>query len=168
MGVVVSAGKAFTPAPAGVHQAVCCDIVDLGLVATKWEGKERTSHKVYLIWQIEETNRETGKRFTVRRRYTASLHEKADLRRDLQSWRGKPFTSDELRAFDLDKVLGAGAQLNLVHVERDGIVYANVSAIMPVTKGQPKLAVVDYVREKDRPKDGPGQDTGSEDDAIPF
>lgn len=168
MGVVVSAGKQFTPAPAGVHQAVCCDIVDLGMVTTEWEGKKRTSHKVYLVWQIGEVNQETGKRFTARKRYTASLHEKASLRKDLQSWRGRPFTGDELRAFDLDNVLGVGAQLNIVHAEVDGSVYANVEAIMPLAKGQPKLAVADYVREKDRPKAEQSQDTGSDDDAVPF
>ena len=170
VGVVVSAGKQFTPAPDGVHPGVCCDIVDLGMVQTQWEGKKRVSHKVYLVWQIEAVNDETGKRFTVRRRYTASLHEKADLRKDLQSWRGKPFTEPELAAFDLDKVLGVGALLNIVHTMKDGSTWANVEAIMPLPKGQKALAVEDYIREQDRPKEQgeAGVDTGSEDDSIPF
>lgn len=168
MGVVVSAGKAFTPAPDGVHQAVCCDIVDLGMVTTQWEGKKRVSHKVYLVWQIAEENQETGKRFTVRRRYTASLHEKADLRRDLQSWRGRPFTNEELASFDLDRVLGVGALLNVVHTMRDGSTWANVEAIMPLPKGQAPLTVQDYIREKDKPKEEQQADSGSDDDGVPF
>jgi hypothetical protein len=170
MGVLVSAGKTFTPAPDGVQPAVCCDIVDLGMIATQWEGKKRVSHKVYLVWQIAELHPETGKRFTVRRRYTASLHEKADLRKDLQSWRGRTFTNDELAAFDLDKVLGAPALLNIVHTMKDGSTWANVEAIMPLPKGQAPLVVQDYIREKDRPKDQgqPGTDTGSDDDGTPF
>lgn len=168
MGVVATAGKAFTPAPSGVHQGVCCDVVDLGMVTTEWEGKKRTSHKVYLVWQIGEVNQETGKRFTVRKRYTVSLHEKAALRKDLQSWRGRPFTQEELRGFDLDKVLGVNGLLNIVHAESDGSIYANVEAIMPLPKGQARMDVSDYVREQDRPKDQASGEFQASDDDVPF
>ena len=40
-----------------------------------------------------------GKPFLVRRRYTASLHEKSALRKDLESWRGRAFTNVELDGF---------------------------------------------------------------------
>ena len=168
MGVVVTAGsgRAFTPAPAGVHLAVACDVIDMGMVSSTYEGKTTIKHKVRIVWQVSETNPENGKRFAVSKRYTASLHEKSTLRKDLQSWRGRAFTGDELKGFDLDNVLGKCCLLNIVHNEHDGQTYANVDAIMPPAKGMPKLEVVDYVREKDRPKDDPPPVDGDDEAAI--
>lgn len=169
MGVVVSAnsGKVYTPAPVGAHQAVCVDIVDLGLVDTEYDKKKTQKHMVNLVWQINEINDETGKRFIVRRRFTASLHEKATLRAVLESWRGRPFTNEELKGFDLDKVLLANGLVNIVHhTASDGRVFANVAAVMPLPKGMPKLEPLDYVREQDRPKaDEQSQEPGADLDA---
>lgn len=168
MGVVVSAGKAFIPAPAGVHQGVCCDIEDLGMVESTWQAKKTTKHKVRVYWQIAEVDAESGKPFLVTKRYTASLHEKSALRKDLQSWRGKPFTDDELRGFDLDMILGVNCLLNVVHNVRDGATYANIEAIMPVPKGTPKMAPRDYIRKKDRPEADEPQDFVPDDSDVPF
>jgi hypothetical protein len=158
MAITVSAngGGDYTPAPAGVHQAVCCDVVDLGLVETEWQGQRKTAHKVRLVWQIDALMND-GRPYTVSSRYTASLHEKSRLRADLQSWRGRPFTAEELAAFDLEKLLGAGCLLNVVHTARNGKSYADIVAIMPLPKQTPKLAVSpDYVRQQDRQQDGRG------------
>jgi hypothetical protein len=156
MGVVVSAssGKVYATAPAGAHQAVSVDVVDLGLIESDFNGEKKKKHKVNLVWQLNEVNEETGKRFTVRRRFTASLHEKSTLRAVLESWRGRPFTKEELKGFDLDAVLKANALVNVVHhTAADGNVYANVAAVMPLPKGLPRMEPLDYVREQDRPKD---------------
>lgn len=172
MGLMVSAGKSYPTAPAGVHLGVCCDVIDLGMVTTVWEGKERTSRKVVIVWQIGEVNAETGKRYTVSKRYTASLHEKSGLRRDLQSWRGRPFTQDELKGFDLEAVLRQDAMLNVVHNEKGGSTYANVEAVMRPPKGSQKVEVVDYVRVQDRPKEpatnGDGGEFHATDEDVPF
>lgn len=166
MGVVVSAGKAFTPAPAGVHQGVCCDVVDHGMVESTYNGETSIKHKVRLVWQIAELNDE-GKPFLLHKRYTASLHEKASLRKELESWRGRPFTDQELSAFDLDNVLSVNALLNVVHATKDGNTYANVAAVMPIPKGTPLMVVAkDYIREQDRPKDIPQTQEASE--GVPF
>ena len=156
MAITVSAsgGGDYTPAPAGVHQAVCCDVVDLGLVETEWQGQRKTAHKVRLVWQIDALM-DDGRPYTVSSRYTASLHEKSRLRADLQSWRGRPFTAEELAAFDLEKLLGAGCLLNVVHTQRNGKSYADIVAIMPLPQRTPKLAISpDYVRQQDRQQDG--------------
>jgi len=165
MGVKVSAGKSFTPAPAGVHQAVCCDVVDLGLVEVEWQGQKNTKPMVRLVWQIAESEPETGKPYLIAKRYGASLHKKATLRKDLQSWRGRPFTEAELKEFDLDNVIGAGALLNVVHNVKDGTTYANIEAIMPLPKGTPRLDVRDYVRVQDRE---PSHAEPETDDSVPF
>jgi hypothetical protein len=67
-------------------------------------------------------------------RYTASLNQKAALRRDLESWRGVKFSDADLKnGFDLRKLLGATCYLNLIE-SKDGN-YINVSSIMRLPKG---------------------------------
>ena len=152
MAIHVSAGGGgdYSPAPAGVHQAVCCDVVDLGIVESEWQGQKKTAHKVRIIWQLAELM-EDGRPYTVSSRYTASLHEKARLRADLQSWRGRAFTAEELQQFDLEKLIGAGCLINVMHTSRNGKTYADIAAIMPLAARTPKLPIsAGYVRVKDR------------------
>lgn len=159
--------SSFTPCPEGLHHAVCVDVVDLGVLQTNWGDR----HKVRLVWQIEEVNVETSKRFEVRKQYNLSLHEKATLRKDLESWRGRKFTDDELRGFDLEKLLGANCQLQVVHdISEDASIWANVQAIVPAPKNMPKLTAADYTRQKDRPAARGNGTAGSQadDDDIPF
>jgi hypothetical protein len=140
--------REFRPAPEGLHNAVCVDVVDHGMQATPW-GR---SHKVEARWQIEEINSDNGKRFLVCQRYTLSLHEKARLRHHLEGWRGKKFTSREVEeGVVLDNLVGVACQLQIVHnTVRDGETYANVQAILPLSKGMSRLKPVDYVRVQDR------------------
>lgn len=158
----------FTPAPEGLHQAVCVDVHDIGLQKTPWGEK----HRVLLVWQIDLINEETGKRFDVRTYYTLSLSDKSNLRRDLECWRGRKFTEEELQGFDLEKLLTANCQLQIVHnLSDEGKTYANVQAIVPFsTKLGPKLQPQEYVRLKDRAKaQGNGKpETPSYEDDVPF
>lgn len=162
--------KTFTPAPAGTHQAVCCDVVDLGFIESSFTpGKQQ--HKIAVVWQISE-DMENGKPFLVQQRYTLSLDEKANLRRDLESWRGKPFSEAELMGFDVENLLGANCLLSIVHVDRQGKVYANVKSVSPLMKGMSKMSVRDYVRVVDRepqPQPPVADEHGMpSDDEIPF
>ena len=172
MAIVATGGdsKAFAPAPAGLHQGVCVDVVDMGILEVTFGGKTKKQHKVRLVWQIDEM-RDDGKRFILQKRYTLSLHEKANLRKELESWRGRRFTDDELKGFDLEKLIGVNAFINVVHAENQGNTYANVASLVPLKKGMPAMAVQDYIRIKDRPKDGTeGETIGTSEieDDIPF
>lgn len=156
----------FEPCPEGLHHGVCVDAVDLGIVQTAFGDK----HQVQLRWQVDELNTQ-GKRFEVRKTYTASLGDKANLRKDLEAWRGKAFTPDELKGFDLERLLGANCQLNVVHTLADnGNLYANVRGIVPAPKGAVRLVPQDYVRQQDRPTSAkPGTPSTPDDlDPIPF
>jgi hypothetical protein len=174
MGVVVSAnsGKVFIPAPEGTHQGVCCDVVDLGMVEKTYEGRTTKKHMVKVVWQINEINEDTKRRFTVNRQFGASLHEKSTLRGVLEGWRGRPFTKEELEGFDLDNLLGVNCLLGVIHKQGSkGGTFANVANVAKVMKGMPLLAVESYVREQDRPKDGEapqaeehGREPGEDDD----
>lgn len=163
-----NSGK-FEPCPAGMQQAVCCDVVDLGLLETQWGQK----HKIDIVWQSDEKMAD-GRPFLVKKRYTLSLNERANLRHDLESWRNKPFTEAEAEGFDVERLIGANALLNVVHkTGSKGGVFANVMNVTPIMKGMPKLTPTeDYVRVCDRdttPEPGEQHEPADiDDDSIPF
>lgn len=156
-------GSTYKPAPAGTHQGVCVDVVDEGIHTSEFDGRTRALHKVTVHWQIPE-DREDGKRFIVQKWYTLSLNERANLRKDLESWRGKAFSAEELKGFDVEKLIGANCLLAVIHTERNGRTYADVQAVMALPKGMPKLEAADnYVRIKDRPDAAPAAEPGADD-----
>ena len=125
-------GGGFRP-ECGVHNVVCCQIVDFGTHEKEWQGKvvgkankvnlgfefvdvtlESDGETYHPIWGIVETN---------------SLGKKANLRKLLEGWRGKQFTDEELKGFDLEKLLGLSCQL----------------IIQPNSKGNPKVAAITKV-----------------------
>jgi hypothetical protein len=149
MPIYASAGGDFKPAPAGAHAAICVDVIDLGVILTEYAGLKKPQHKVRIVWQIDE-ERDDGKLFTVSRPYTLSLHQKATLRRDLESWRGKSFTEDELKRFDLESLIGVPAMLNVIHAFKEGKTFANVAGVMKLMKGLSAPVPRDYVRKAER------------------
>lgn len=135
--------KDFTPAPEGLHHAVCCDVVNLGMV----DGTFGRKHMISLVFQIEERIPETGKPFIVMKRYNLSMHKKANLRRDIESWFKKFTSDDQAEAFDLEKVIGHNAQVNVSQNTTDAGTFANIDAIVPAPKGVTPLKVEDYTRK---------------------
>lgn len=139
MPLIATAGdsREFELAPMGNHIARCFSIIDLGLQETVWNGEQKLLHKVRIAWELPGERMEDGQPFSISSTYTLSLGDKANLRRDLQSWRGRPFTEEELARFDLFTVLGAPAMVNVVHnPSKDGTrTYANVSSVSPLPKG---------------------------------
>lgn len=176
---VTGGGGDFVPAPAGQHAAVCCDVVDLGMLEVEYGGKKKSQHKIRIVWQIDEV-RADNKPYTVNKRYTNSLHEKATLRKDLESWRGVPFTDVELQGFDLEVLLSVPALLNVVQAQKGGETYANVTAMMRLPKTMEAPKIRDYVRMKDRQPsksepvgtdlghEGPTWDGEITDEDVPF
>lgn len=151
--MVSDSSRDFTPAPEGVHQAVCCDVIDLGDVETEWNGTKKVQHKIRLIWQIDAINADNNLRFCVFGRYTASLHENARLCKDLESWRGRRFTDEEKKGFDVERLIGVNCLLQVIHRTTEKGTYANVQSIMPLHRGMEAMTVMGYVRDKDRPAD---------------
>lgn len=137
-------GKTFTPAPEGTHHAVCVDVIDKGMLPNTFKAGQ-LQHKIDIVWQLNEP-RDDGKRFQVYKRYTLSLNEKASLRHDLETWRGKAFTRDEELGFDVETVIGANCLLNVQHRTKGEKTYANVMSVMPLIKGMAKIGPLDYKR----------------------
>lgn len=140
MSLTVSEGAgSFELAPEGTHVARCYRIIDLGTQTSVIEGEQKSQKKVLLQWELlGDSLMQDGKPFNISRRFTASLHERADLRKVLESWRGKAFTDDELKAFQLSKVLGAYCLMQVVHTQKGGRDFANPQTIMSLPKGTPK------------------------------
>lgn len=137
----------YTVAPEGLWAAVCVDVIDLGLIKTAFGEMP----KIQIRWQLEERDEKTDRRHLVVQNYTPSLHEKSKLRPMLEAWRGRKFTKDEEKEFDIEKLLGANCQLQIVHnIKEEGRVFANVQAVVPPAKGSTKLRGENYIRVIER------------------
>lgn len=125
--------------PEGSYAAVCYMLVDIGLQRN--ERYNNSSRKVIIGWEIADEYIEVDgeqKPRVFSARYTASLNEKAILRRDLAAWRGREFTEAELSEFNLCNIIGAPCLIQIIHKEAsNGKIYANLASIMKLPKGMP-------------------------------
>jgi hypothetical protein len=155
--IVTNAGGGdFTPHPEGQFAARCIDVVDMGWQRTDFGPK----YKIRVAFFCGRTERREidGEKvdvpMTVMGFFTASLNEKANLRKFLESWRGRPFTIAEAARFDMEKMLNAEALIQVAHNKAtNGKTYANITSIMrlPPGMGAP-VTPPDYVRVCDRPE----------------
>ena len=139
MALTVSEGATgtYTPPEAGTFPARCCALIDLGTQTATYEGETKAARKILVSFEITDSDnrRDDGSPHIVSKRFTASLHPKAGLRKFLEAWRGRPFTAEELKAFDLKTLLGIPCLLGIVHQEKGDRVYANLSSCMKLPKG---------------------------------
>lgn len=134
--VVKESGGTSAPIEAGAHPARCVGVIDLGVQHNDFNGKDQ--EKVLLMFELPDERIQVDgedKPRWLSKRYTASLHEKASLRKDLDAWRGKPFTAEELKGFDLASVVSAPCLITVTHTERNGNTYANISGVSKPMKG---------------------------------
>jgi outer membrane biosynthesis protein TonB len=136
--------KDFEHPEDGQYIGVIADVIDLGEVETGYGIKPRV-RIVYLL----DTNDSEGNPFRVMSTYTASLHEKANLRKALKQILG----ADVSGQFDLEELLGINNQLVVATTEKDDKVYTNIVAILKAPKGTPRLQIPDdFVRQQDKQK----------------
>ena len=128
-------GGDFELCPEGTFVATCYRVIDLGTQDTNYDGKPGKQHKVLVAWELTDEPMSDGRPFTMQKRYTLSSSEKATLRKDLEAWRGRKFTKDELGKFNISKLLRVSCMLGVNHTEKDGKTYANVSSILAMPKG---------------------------------
>lgn len=133
-----SGGGDFQLAPSGNHLARCYRIVDMGSHQNSYGN---TLRKILVSWELhgedDDGNPLTtadGKPLIISGNYTLSLSEKATLRAILESWRGKPFTLEELSGFDITNLLDKWCMVTISHDTNDKNkkTYANVKAVSPV------------------------------------
>ena len=139
----------FKRIPVGSHVARCYLLVDMGEQLSDGKFGQSIQHKIRLGWEVFGED-ETGapltveidgvqRQMTIGKTYTLSLNEKAGLRKDLISWRGRDFTPDELEGFDITNILNVYCMLNITTSEKDGKTYTNISAITPLPASMKNL-----------------------------
>lgn len=131
--------RTFKNVPAGSHLGRCYRIVDLGSQKSEYMGEIKIQRKIMVGWELFGEDDEgvslltdDGKPMAIFKNYTLSWAENATLRKDLQSWRNKPWTDSEAKRFDLKSILNQYCMLNVIHKDSNGKTYANVATISPV------------------------------------
>src|SRR5688572_13638566 len=96
--------------PAGNYLARCFQMIEVGTVTENVMGKQVIAKKVRIGWELPTElkvfNPEKGEQpLAISKEYTLSMNEKSNLRKDLKSWRGKDFTEEEAKCFDITKLI---------------------------------------------------------------
>lgn len=127
--------------PAGTHIGRCFSVIDLGTQSMDYMGQSKELRKIRVTWELPDEravfNEDKGEQpFVLSKDYTLSLYEKANLRHDLESWRGRQFTADELKGFDIFTLLGHPCLLSVIHKTTEGgKTFANVTTVSKLAKG---------------------------------
>lgn len=145
-------GKEFIPAPKGSFRGVCVDVIDLGMVKQTFDGEEKESHMVRILWQIDQ-KMDDGRYFIVSNRYTVSVHPKANLRALLDSWLGDSLPADiDTAGYDLELLIGKSGIVSVSHrTSKQGKTFANVESVIPLMAGMPEMKAEGYKRATKEP-----------------
>ena len=144
MGIMAQEGGTRTEReliPMDLHRAVCVNVVDLGSHENKQYGKlKRLVRLTFELADVRDDFDVDGEVKNLPRliakQYNLSLHENATLRKDLQAWRKKAFTAEELRGFDIATLVGVPCMINTEHYTgHDGKVRCGVGSIVGLAKG---------------------------------
>jgi hypothetical protein len=136
MGLVASSTGTFKSVAPGTYPARCIKLIDLGTQESDYNGKVNVAHKVLVVWELPTEliidGAYAGQPYAVAKFYTLSLNEKANLRKDLETWRGKAFTKEEEKGFDIRNILGAPCMVSIIHSETGK---TKVNGVMALPKG---------------------------------
>jgi len=142
MAINAKRGSSREPVPAGTYPARCYKIIHFGTIPDTYMGEQKMTNKIRLDWELPTEMRtfdpEKGEQpLSISKDYTLSMNEKANLCRDLESWRGKQFTDEEAVDFDIASVAGKECMINVAHKvsASSGNVYAYVASVSPMPKG---------------------------------
>ena len=127
----------------GTYIARCVRLIDLGTQINEYQGVARQQHQILVGWELPneliEEGEAAGQPFYTAKFYTLSLHEKAKLRQDLINWRGKAFTQDELKGFEMKNILGAPCMLTISETETGRTKVTSVTALPKGTVVPPQI-----------------------------
>lgn len=129
--------------PAGNYIGRCYQMIHIGTVQETYMGEPKQFNKVRIGWELPTErkvfNESNGEQpFVISKEFTLSMNEKSNLRKMLAAWRGKDFSEDEAKSFDITKLLGVGCMINVIHkpkVSDPSVVYENIASVTPVPKG---------------------------------
>ena len=181
-------GSDFEYPDVGLTPAVCINVIDGGYEKNIYMGQDKGyQRKIFILWEIGQRITKgdfAGQHMIVSKEYTFAVSPKSNLRKDLESWRGKVFEERhnsngtitligekknkdtgkiEKVAFSIDMLIGANCLLNLQNVSKTKTFIAPTS-IMPFDKNFQKVNreiepnyIPDWIAKKiaERPKENP-------------
>jgi hypothetical protein len=129
--------------PAGNYIGRCYQMIHIGTVQESYMGEPKQFNKVRIGWELPTERRvfreENGEQpFVISKEFTLSMNEKSNLRKMLASWRGKDFSEDEAKKFDITKLLGIPCMINIIHKPKatdPTTVYEQIASVTPIPKG---------------------------------
>lgn len=151
--------------PAGTYLARCYSMVHLGTVKQTYLGEDKWTNLIRITWELPTElkcfNVDKGEQpCVISKEVTLSMNEKSTLRALLTGWRGKAFTEDEAKEFDVAKLLGKPCMISIFHQASKSNpekVYERIASISPVMKGMEcpaqinptfEFSVLDYNQAK--------------------
>ena len=146
-------GADFEPVPEGVYRGICYALYDLGTHYDEMYKKD--SHQCLIMWELPDADpieiEKDGVKKTMPRSiskfYTLSLGDRANLRKDLEGWRGRGFTPVELEGFDIKNILGVACQIQVIHkTNQKGDVKQKVAAVLAMPQGSEAITAVNALR----------------------
>ena len=113
MSLKVSESSTYEPLEPGEYLGVCYKIVDMGERIETYQNESNKRKSLFITWELPNKLGSDGRPYSISKKYTASLNEAANLYKDITNWRGKPFTAEEKKGFDVSKLIGAPANLHI-------------------------------------------------------
>lgn len=142
-GLIVTGANSFEREllPAGNYVARCYQVIQIGKITEQTNFGLKTNQKVRIGWELPLERKvfkpENGEQCYVKsREYNMVLGEKSNLEKLLTGWRGKAFTEEERKGFDISKLIGKPCLLNIVHeTATNGNTYEKIVSATPLPKG---------------------------------
>ena len=136
MSLTVSESSGFKSVPPGTYQARCIRLIDIGTQEGEYNGKKLSRNQVIIVWELPteliDDGDYAGEPYIISKFFTASLSDRANLRKYLETWRGKAFTPEELKGFKLQNILDKPCMLSIIHSETGR---AKIGGVMALPKG---------------------------------
>lgn len=129
-------GGDFKRLETGSHAAVCDMVVSMGIQPGS-AAFPKPKPKVYIRWQVPGERTDDDRPMVIGATLTASMNEKAQLRKLLEGWRGEKFTDEAAEAFDVSKLIGKACMISVIESESGGKTYTNVQSVSKLPKGLP-------------------------------
>lgn len=129
--------------PQANYVARCYKMVEIGTVTETINNDTKELKKVLIGWEFPNDKKvfdaaKGEQPITVTEEYTLSTGEKSNLRKMLESWRGKGFSTEEAKAFDVTNVLGKACMINIIHTPKKtdpSKFYDKISSVTGIPKG---------------------------------
>ena len=139
--ITAKRGATREPVPAGVYPARLYKIMHYGTIYNKYNDK--MVNTIRFDWELPTKTKvfdpDKGPQpLSISKEYTLSMNEKANLCKDIESWNGEKFKTDqEAENFDIAGLIGRDCMINVAHKtsQSSGNTYAYIASISPMPEG---------------------------------